>query len=191
MIALLKGIVVSQRPDHLVVMVGGVGYKVFVPVNTSAAEGEEVTLHTTMIVREDLMAVYGFNTPDERDVFERLITVSGVGPRTGVATIGTLGLDRLRTAVATGQVDVLSKVPGVGRKTAEKIILELKDKLKGADGLIAAAAMSDVTRDVLDALMGLGYSAAEAQSAVNSIPAGTADDFEERLRVALQYFMRG
>lgn len=191
MIALLKGIVASQRPDHLVVMVGGVGYKVFVPVNTSAAEGEEVTLHTTMIVREDLMAVYGFNTPDERDVFERLITVSGVGPRTGVATIGTLGLDRLRTAVATGQVDVLSKVPGVGRKTAEKIILELKDKLKGADGLIAAAAMSDVTRDVLDALMGLGYSAAEAQSAVNSIPAGTADDFEERLRVALQYFMRG
>lgn len=191
MIALLKGIVASQRPDHLVVMVGGVGYKVFVPVNTSAAEGEEVTLHTTMIVREDLMAVYGFNTPDERDVFERLITVSGVGPRTGVATIGTLGLDRLRTAVATGQVDVLSKVPGVGRKTAEKIILELKDKLKGADGLIAAAAMSDVTRDVLDALMGLGYSAAEAQSAVNSIPAGTADAFEERLRVALQYFMRG
>lgn len=191
MIALLRGIVASQRPDHLVVMVGGVGYKVFVPVNTSAAEGEEVTLHTTMIVREDLMAVYGFNTPDERDVFERLITVSGVGPRTGVATIGTLGLDRLRTAVATGQVDVLSKVPGVGRKTAEKIILELKDKLKGADGLIAAAAMSDVTRDVLDALMGLGYSAAEAQSAVNSIPAGTADAFEERLRVALQYFMRG
>lgn len=191
MIALLKGIVASQRPDHLVVMVGGVGYKVFVPVNTSAAEGEEVTLHTTMIVREDLMAVYGFNTPDERDVFERLITVSGVGPRTGVATIGTLGLDRLRTAVATGQVDVLSKVPGVGRKTGEKIILELRDKLKGADGLIAAAAMSDVTRDVLDALMGLGYSAAEAQSAVNSIPAGTADAFEERLRVALQYFMRG
>ncbi len=191
MIALVQGMVASQKPDHLVVMVSGVGFKVFVPVNTAATEGEEVTLHTSMIVREDLIALYGFNTTDERDVFERLITVSGVGPRTAVATIGTLGLDRLRTAVATGQVDVLSKVPGVGRKTGEKIILELRDKLKGADGLIAAAAVSDVTRDVLDALMGLGYSAAEAQTAVNSIPAATADSFEERLRIALQYFMRG
>ena len=191
MIALLHGIVASQKPDHLVVLVSGVGFKVFVPVNTYAAEGEAITLHTLMIVREDLIALYGFSTTDEREVFERLIAVSGVGPRTAVSVIGTLGIDRLRTAVASGQVDVLSRVPGVGRKTSEKIILELKDKLKGADGLIAAAPMSDVSRDVLDALTGLGYTPAEAQSALNSIPAGTSDSFEERLRLALQYFMRG
>lgn len=191
MIALLHGIVASQKPDHLVVLVSGVGFKVFVPVNTYAAEGEAITLHTLMIVREDLIALYGFSTTDEREVFERLIAVSGVGPRTAVSVIGTLGIDRLRTAVASGQVDVLSRVPGVGRKTGEKIILELKDKLKGADGLIAATPMSDVSRDVLDALTGLGYTPAEAQSALNSIPAGTSDSFEERLRLALQYFMRG
>ena len=191
MISLLQGLVASQKPDHMVVLVGGVGFKVYVPANVYAAEGEPITLHTTLIVREDLLALYGFATPDEREVFEKLIGVSGVGPRTGVAVIGTLGIDRLRTAVAAGQVDVLSRVPGVGRKTGEKIILDLKDKLKGADGLIAAAPLSDVNRDLLDALVGLGYSAAEAQSAVNAIPAGTPEDFEERLRLALQYFMRG
>ncbi|MFN8379041.1 MAG: Holliday junction branch migration protein RuvA [Anaerolineae bacterium] len=191
MIALLHGIVASQKPDHLVVLVTGVGFKVYVPVNTYAVEGESITLHTLMIVREDLIALYGFSTPEEREVFERLIAVSGVGPRTAVAVIGTLGLDRLRTAVASGQVDVLSRVPGVGRKTGEKIILELKDKLKGADGLIAVSPLSDTNRDVLDALTGLGYSPTEAQSALNSIRAGTPDSFEERLRLALQYFMRG
>lgn len=191
MIALLQGVVASQKPDHLVVLVSGVGFKVYVPVNTYAAEGEHITLHTLMIVREDLIALYGFSAPEEREVFERLIAVSGVGPRTAIAVIGTLGIDRLRSAVAGGQVDVLSRVPGVGRKTGEKIILELKDKLKGADGLIAAAPLSDVNRDVLDALIGLGYSPAEAQSALNSIPTGTPDSFEERLRLALQYFMRG
>jgi Holliday junction DNA helicase RuvA len=191
MIALLQGSVASQKPDHLVVLVGGVGFKVFVPVNIYAAEGEAITLHTLMIVREDLIALYGFSTTEEREVFERLIGVSGVGPRTAISVIGTLGIDRLRTAVASGQVDVLSRVPGVGRKTGEKIILELKDKLKGADGLIAAAPLSETNRDLLDALAGLGYSAAEAHSALNAIPPGTPDDFAERLRLALQYFMRG
>lgn len=191
MIALLQGVVASQKPDHLVVLVSGVGFKVYVPVNTYAAEGEVITLHTHMIVREDLIALYGFSSTDEREIFERLIAVSGVGPRTAVAVVGTLGIDRLRTAVASGQVDVLSRVPGVGRKTGEKIILELKDKLKGADGLIAAGPLSDVNRDLLDALANFGYTPAEAQSAVNSIPAGTPDDFEERMRLALQYFMRG
>ena len=191
MIALIQGIVYSQKPDHLVVLVGGVGYKVYVPINVAATEGNAITLHTQMIVREDLVALYGFEDADERAVFERLLSVSGIGPRTAIAIVGTLGIDRLRTAVGSGQVDVLSRVPGVGRKTAEKIILELKDKLKGGDGLIPAAPLSDVNRDLLDALSGLGYSTAEAVSAVNSIPAGTPDTFEDKLRMALQYFMRG
>jgi Holliday junction DNA helicase RuvA len=191
MISMLQGLVASQKPDHLVVLVGGVGFKVYVPSNLYASEGEPITLQTTLIVREDMLALYGFGSPEEREVFEKLIAVSGVGPRTAIAVVGVLGIDRLRNAVATGQVDVLSKVPGVGRKTGEKIILELKDKLKGGDGLIAAAPLTDVNRDLLDALVNFGYSAVEAQSALNSIPVGTPDDFEERLRLALQYFMRG
>jgi Holliday junction DNA helicase RuvA len=191
MISLLQGTVASQKTDHVVLLVGGVGFKVTVPVNVAATAGESLTLHTVMIVREDLIALYGFETPEEREVFERLISVNGVGPRIGVAVIGTLGIDRLRTAVSTGQVDVLSRVPGVGRKTGEKIILELRDKLKGADGLIAAGPLSEVNRDLLDALAGLGYTPAEAQSALNSIPPGAEESFEDRLRLALQYFMRG
>ncbi|HYO88728.1 MAG TPA: Holliday junction branch migration protein RuvA [Candidatus Limnocylindrales bacterium] len=191
MISLLQGTVASQKSDHVVLLVGGVGFKVTVPVNVAATAGESLTLHTVMIVREDLIALYGFETPEEREVFERLISVNGVGPRIGVAVIGTLGIDRLRTAVSTGQVDVLSRVPGVGRKTGEKIILELRDKLKGADGLIAAGPLSEVNRDLLDALAGLGYTPSEAQSALNSIPPGAEESFEDRLRLALQYFMRG
>ncbi len=191
MISLLQGTVASQKPDHVVVLVNGVGFKVAVPVNVSAAVGDTITLNTVMIVREDSIALYGFETPEEREVFERLITVSGVGPRIGIAVIGTLGIDRLRTAVGTGQVDVLSRVPGLGRKTSEKIILELRDKLKGGDGLIPAGPLSYVNRDLLDALAGLGYTPAEAQSALNSIPAGADKSFEDRLRLALQYFMRG
>lgn len=191
MISLLQGTIASHRPDHVVVLVGGVGFKVAVPINIVASVGNNITLHTTMIVREDLIALYGFDTPEEREVFERLITVSGVGPRTAIAAIGTLGIDRLRTAVSAGQVEVLIRVPGLGRKTSEKIILELRDKLKGGDGLIPAGPLSDANRDLLDALTGLGYSASEAQGALNSIPANTDETFEDRLRLALQYFMRG
>lgn len=191
MISLLQGTIASHRPDHVVVLVGGVGFKVAVPVNIVASVGNNITLHTTMIVREDLIALYGFDTPEEREVFERLITVSGVGPRTAIAAIGTLGIDRLRTAVSAGQVEVLIRVPGLGRKTSEKIILELRDKLKGGGGLIPAGPLSDANRDLLDALTGLGYSASEAQGALNSIPANTDETFEDRLRLALQYFMRG
>lgn len=191
MISLLQGTVASHRPDHMVVLVGGVGFKVAVPVNIAASVGEPITLHTSMIVREDLIALYGFDTPEEREIFERLITVSGVGPRTAIAAIGTLGIDRLRSAIGAGQVEALTRVPGLGRKTSEKIILELRDKLKGADGLIPAGPLSDVNRDLLDALAGLGYSTSEAQSALNSIPASAEETFEDRLRLALQYFMRG
>lgn len=191
MISLLQGTIASHRPDHVVVLVGGVGFKVAVPINIVASVGNNITLHTTMIVREDLIALYGFDTPEEREVFERLITVSGVGPRTAIAAIGTLGIDRLRTAVSAGQVEVLIRVPGLGRKTSEKIILELRDKLKGGGGLIPAGPLSDANRDLLDALTGLGYSASEAQGALNSIPANTDETFEDRLRLALQYFMRG
>ncbi|MGQ9907912.1 MAG: Holliday junction branch migration protein RuvA [Candidatus Flexifilum sp.] len=190
MIASLRGIVGSSSFDHLVVVVGGVGFKVYVPINSiSAREGDEIFLHTLMIVREDSIALYGFGTPAEREIFERLLSVSGVGPRMALAVLGTLSIERLRTAVASQQVEVLTRVPGIGKKTAEKIIFELKDKLKGADGLIGAAPLSDVNKDVLDALTAFGYSVSEAQAALAAIPPDTPDDFEERLRRALAYFV--
>lgn len=190
MIASLQGRVGATAADHLVVVVGGVGYKTFVPFNTVAAGvGDEVFLHTLMIVREDAITLYGFGSIAERETFERLISVTGVGPKLALGILGALPLERLRTAVASGQIETLTRVSGIGKKTAEKIIFELKDKLKGADGLIQASAFSDVNKDVLDALTGFGYSVSEAQAALAALPPDTPNDFEERMRRALAYFV--
>jgi len=142
-----------------------------------------------MIVREDAITLYGFGTLAERETFEPLISVSGVGPKMALAILGTLSIERLRTAVSSHQVETLTRVPGIGKKTAEKIIFELKDKLKGADGLIGAAPLTDVNKDVLDALISFGYSVSEAQAALASIPPDTPNEFEERMRQALAYFV--
>jgi holliday junction DNA helicase RuvA len=190
MIASIEGKVASVYADRLVVVVGGVGFKVFVPRGTIiVSEGDNVHLHTEMIVREDAITLYGFSSEPERDLFNRLLTVSGVGPKIGLAVLGTMSIDSLRNAVATGQPELLTRVPGIGKKMAEKIVFELKDKLKGADGLISAGAVSDVNKDVLDALTGFGYSIAEAQAALESLPPDTPNSFEERMRRALQYFI--
>lgn len=190
MIASVQGKVADVRPDHVVVVVGGIGLKIFVALNSIAhTVGDEVYLHTLMIVREDAITLYGFNSTPDREIFERLISVNGVGPKMALGILGAMTVDRLRSAVAGGQVEAFTRVPGVGKKTAEKIIFELKDKLKGADGLIAASSYSDVNKDVMDALISFGYSVAEAQSALQSLPPDTANDFEERMRRALQYFV--
>jgi len=189
MIASVEGRVAASYADHLVVVVGGVGFKIFVPRNTIVMEGENVHLHTEMIVREDMIALYGFASLAERDTFNRLISVSGVGPKLALSVLGTMSIDSLRNAVSTGQPELLTRVPGVGKKMAEKIVFELKDKLKGADGLISSGAVTDVNRDVLDALTGFGYSIAEAQAALEALPPDTPNNFEERMRRALQYFV--
>lgn len=191
MIASLQGTLAHQAVDHAVIVVGGVGFRVAVPLNSAlGSSGDEVFLHTIMIVREDAISLYGFTSTGERELFERLISVSGVGPKVAMAILGGMTIDRLRTAIASGQPEAFTRVPGVGKKTAEKIIFELKDKLRGADGLIMAAAVGgDVNKDVMDALLSFGYSASEAQTALNSIPKDAPNDFEERIRLALQYFV--
>jgi len=190
MIASLQGKVAAAYVDHVVVVVGGIGFKVFMPRNTIAVlEGDDIALHTEMIVREDSIALYGFASVAERDLFNRLLTVSGVGPKLGLAILGTMSVDSLRNAVASGQPELLTRVPGIGKKMAEKIVFELKDKLKGADGLISAGTLSDVNKDVLDALIAFGYSIAEAQAALEALPPDTPNNFEERMRRALQYFV--
>ncbi|MBL8134350.1 MAG: Holliday junction branch migration protein RuvA [Anaerolineae bacterium] len=177
-------------PDHVVVVVSGVGYRVMIPRNSvPAREGDEVLLHTEMIVREDAITLFGFSTPAERDLFNLLTTVSGVGPKLALNIVGTMSLDGLRNAIAGGHPEMLTRVPGIGKKLAEKIMFELKDKLKSGDGLVAVTMLSDVNKDVMDALAGLGYSIAEAQAALSAIPPETPEAFEERLRLALQYFV--
>lgn len=190
MIASLQGKLADVRPDHVVIVVGGVGFRVSVPVNSIASNvGEEVHLHTIMLVREDSITLYGFNSTADREIFERLISVSGVGPKMALSILGVMPIERLQSAVAGGQPEAFTRVPGVGKKTAEKIIFELKDKLKGADGLIAAASYTDVNKDVMDALISFGYSVAEAQAAIQSLPPDLPNEFEERMRRALQYFV--
>ncbi|MFN8527034.1 MAG: Holliday junction branch migration protein RuvA [Anaerolineae bacterium] len=193
MIASIQGIVGATGADHLVVVAGGIGYKVFVPVTALGhAAGEEVLLHTILIIRENDVSLYGFPSIGEREIFERVISVSGIGPKTGLAVMSTLTIDSLRNAVAAGKPELLQRVPGIGRKTAEKMIFELKDKLKGGSGIIpAAGGINEVNMDVIDALAALGYSASEAQAAVAALGPDAPKDFEGRMRAALQYFIAG
>ena len=187
MIASIDGHVLANGEDHLVVGVGGVGLKVFTPASLKSARvGDVVHLQTHLIVREDLLALYGFETAQECEFFQLLLGVNGVGPRTALAVISALSVDAIRGAVLGEQVDIFARVPGVGKKTAQKILLHLQGKIKGEAALMTP--VLDVDADVLEALTGLGYSVVEAQAAVQSIPRETPKELETRLRIALQYF---
>ncbi len=190
MIERVSGQVVKVDKDAVVVMVGGIGLQVRVPksvFDVVNGVGSVVTLYTHLVVREDEWTLYGFASEDERAIFEILISVSGVGPRTATAILSTLTGDHLRNAVSREQPEILTRVPGIGKKTAEKIIFELKGKLKGT-GLPELAAISDSDADVIAALTALGYSIVEAQSALQSIPRDAPKDIETRVMLALQYF---
>ena len=196
MIASLRGTALhihQAQPSFLVVEVGGVGYKVVVPASVFDeldGVGRGVFLHTYLIVREDALTLYGFSSEDQRALFELLLTVQGVGPRLALAVLSSLSIDVLRRAVAQEQAEVLDRVPGVGRKTAEKIVFALKDKLGAGAGLAALELVSDLDTEVVGALTALGYSIVEAQAALQSIPKGQGQDVEDRIRLALQYFSR-
>lgn len=190
MIDRVQGTVVDRSDHHLTVMVGGVGLHINV---TRAAlqkvDGHQVDLLTHLIVREDALTLFGFPDEQERSVFEALMKVNGVGPRLAVAILNTLSIDQLRNAVSRETPEVLTRVPGVGKKTAQKIVLELKDKIGWKLGLDAAPSVtSDIDADVLATLTALGYSIVEAQSAIQAIPREAPQDIEERVRLALQYF---
>jgi len=190
MIATVSGKVVQVEAGSLVVEVGGVGLLVNVPLQTSdqARSGEAVFLFTQLVVRQDLLALYGFDTAEGREFFNLLLTVNGVGPRLALSVLSTLNPDAIRRAVFNEQAEVLSRVPGVGKKTAQKILLSLQDHITAAEGLAPLATMSEVDNEVLSALIALGYSVVEAQAALQSIPRETAQEVETRLRLALQYF---
>jgi Holliday junction DNA helicase RuvA len=190
MIATVSGLIQEVLPDSLVVEVGGVGLQVYVPasVRDHLRAGESVALFTYLVVRQDLLALYGFETREGRQYFVLLLTVDGVGPRLALMVLSVLSPDAIRRAVFHEQPEVFTRVPGVGKKTAQKILLQLQDKIPGEAGLEPVAVISEVDGEVLGALVGLGYSVVEAQAALQSIPRDTPQDVETRLRLALQYF---
>jgi holliday junction DNA helicase RuvA len=190
MIATLRGEVSQIEENAIVIEVGGVGMRVFVPapVRTQLRTGEAILLYTHLVVREDALVLYGFESQADRELFNTLLGVDGVGPKVALSVLSTMTLDAIQRAVFAEEADVLSRVPGVGKKTAQKMALHLKDKLKPTDALARVAAMSDTDGEVLAALTALGYSVIEAQTAIQAIPKDAPDDVEERLRIALQYF---
>jgi len=191
MIASLHGTVESFGTDHVIVSVNGVGFLVYLPTSVLSvlgAKGEEVHLHTHMHVKEDDISLYGFSTADELQIFETLIGVSKLGPKLALAMLSAMNVDQLSMAIASGSTDLLTSISGIGKKMADRIVLELKDKI-GA-GLIAApvAQMTKENSDVLAALTSLGYSVAEATRAVVALPAANDMTLEDRIMLALQYF---
>ena len=191
MIASLNGEILEISQDSLVVGVGGIGLKVFVPTPLldRVRAGELIHLQTHLIVREDLLALYGFETAEMREFFNLLLGVNGVGPRIGLAILSVLSIDAIRRAVVNEQPDVFARVPGVGRKTAQKILLHLQGRIgEGTGAPEGTANLTDMETEVIAALTSLGYSIVEAQAALQAVPRDAPMDVETRLRLALHYF---
>ncbi len=192
MIAHLRGTVEWIGKDNLVINTGNLGLRVYVPatLRDTATAGKLIDLFTHLHIRENEWTLYGFATQDELDLFELLLSVSGIGARTALAVLGAATPDQLRAAIAHEQIDVLTRVPGIGPKTAKSIIFHLKDKvgivMRGAE----IAYLSDADTEVIAALTGLGYSVVEAQTALASLPRDASPDVEERIRLALAYFVK-
>jgi len=186
MIGRLTGTLAAKTPPQLLVDVGGIGYELDVPMSTFyslPALGERVTLLTHFVVREDAQQLFGFLTAEERSTFRLLIKISGVGPRTALSILSGLSVGELAHAVAAQQAGRLVKVPGIGKKTAERLLLELKGKL-GPDLGASASVSSDAQNDIVQALMALGYSDRDAAAALKALPSdiGVSDGIKQALK---------
>lgn len=193
MIAQLEGKLIEKSPSSVVIAAGGVGYLVAVPLTTFdklPATGEQVSLFTYLHVREDILQLYGFSSREERATFEKMISVSGVGPRLALAILGGLSVEQLIAAVETSQTAYLNRIPGVGKKTAERIALELKGKLGEMVALAevsAPGAFEPEGREAVAALVSLGFSKTQAEKAVFKVLEAESDklDTTELVRRAL------
>jgi Holliday junction DNA helicase RuvA len=196
MIGHLRGTVLEKHPNQVVVEAAGVGYEVQIPISTYTSlpdAGAAVSLRIHTHVREDALLLFGFATPDEKTVFEKLITVSGIGPKLAITVLSGLPTADLVGAIRSGDVQRLIRIPGVGKKTAERIVLELKDKLLGVEAAgkaIGAAetgpSFSPLEQDVLSALQNLGCSRTAAEQAIQKVKdRGAPDVFEPYFRAAL------
>ncbi|WP_353190323.1 Holliday junction branch migration protein RuvA [Pandoraea pnomenusa] len=178
MIGRISGTLLEKNPPHILVDCQGVGYEISVPMSTFfnlPNIGERVTLLTQFIVREDAQLLFGFGSPDERNTFRELLKISGVGARTALAILSGMSVADIAQAVTLQESGRLTKIPGIGKKTAERLLLELKGKLGAQLGTVAgAAAPHDHKSDVVNALLALGYSDKEALAAVKTVPEGTS-----------------
>jgi Holliday junction DNA helicase RuvA len=192
MIALLRGTLVEKHPNQAILEVGGVGYDVTIPISTFSHLpdiGVETKLRVYTHVREDIIALYGFLTLDEKNLFEKLIGVSGIGPGLAIKVLSGMPAADLLTAIRRNELDKLVRIPGVGKKTAERIVLELRDKLPAPAGeeSVAPPALSRMDEDVLSALLNLGCARPAAETAVRKARAsGAPDEFEPLFRKALE-----
>ena len=193
MIALLRGLLIEKHPNQAIVETGGVGYDVAIPVSTFTRlpdAGAETRLHIHTHVREDALLLFGFSTPDEKALFEKLIGVSGIGPKLAITILSGLAAPDLISAIRRGEVERLVRIPGIGKKTAERMVLELRDKLPaltGEEQAAPAAALSAIDQDVLSALLNLGCGRPQAEAAVRKAKAsGAAAEFEPLFRKALE-----
>ncbi|HLI05081.1 MAG TPA: Holliday junction branch migration protein RuvA [Ktedonobacteraceae bacterium] len=192
MITNIHGILEERKADAAIIRVGGFSLRVFAPALTLNALGEagaEVSLHTHFHMREDGIALYGFTNEEERDAFEQLIGVSGVGPKVALALLSVMDARALFRAIAEGDEKRLALVPGVGKRTAERLVLELKRKLP-ALAAATGGSSSKMQAEVLEALMGLGFSASEAQKALAKIPQDQEMTLEQQITYALRSFSR-
>jgi len=192
MIASISGKVQSKSQDSLVLDVQGIGFEVAVTTGLASEveQGDIIFLYTHLIVREDLLALYGFRTLEEKRFFLLFMGVEGIGPRLALAILSTLSLDNIRQAIVSEQSEYFCRVPGVGKKTAQKILINLQGRITAEAGFEARKATTSAEDQVLEALVSLGYSVVEAQTAVQALPKDVPDTLEDKLRVALQYFTR-
>ena len=189
MIAAVRGTLRSKGSDNIVVNVGAVDLTLFVPASLLSAEiaaGDHIELYTHLHVREAELSLYGFETAEQKNLFGLLLGVNGIGPRSAISLLSIFSTDVLITAIVEGKAEVLARAPGVGRKTAQRVVLQLQDKLD-ATGLGEVAPITEADEDVIAALTTLGYSLVEAQRMVQLLPKDVTD-VEERLRLALERF---
>ena len=191
MIASLHGKLESLGSDGAVINVGGIGFQVYMPTSTLStlgAIGEEVKLHTYLHLREDNAALYGFASTDELGLFQNLISVSGLGPKLALAMLSAMNIERLTMAIATSSVDLLTEIPGIGKKTANRLILELKEKIGAGWITTPGVQLAEENAEVVAALTSLGYSVSEASRAVGNLPPDSKLSLEDRVKQALAYF---
>ncbi len=191
MIASLNGKLESLGSDGAVINVGGIGFRVYMPTSTLSTLGkigEEVKLHTYLHLREDNASLYGFASTDELGLFQNLISVSGLGPKLALAMLSAMNIEKLAMAIATSSADLLTEVPGIGKKMANRLILELKDKLGAGWITTPAVQLAEENAEVVAALTSLGYSVSEATRAVGSLLPDSKLSLEDKVKQALAYF---
>ncbi len=191
MISSLHGKVESLGSDWATINVGGIGFQVYMPTSTLSALGaigKEVQLYTHLHLREDNATLYGFASAEELTLFQTLIGVSGLGPKLALAMLSGMNVEQLVTAIATGSADLLTVIPGIGKKVANRIVLELKEKIGAGWIATPVTQLAQENADVLAALTALGYSAVEATKAVTTLPLSSDLSLEEKVKLALGYF---